>query len=395
SLKRLRGVAILIVLVSLALMMALVTELSSKEFIYYKLALNERDALQAEALAQSGANFAQLILAVQEPLQGYLTKFAEMGVQLPAYTVWELMPIDSDLLKGITEGYMPSFGLGTTEEKVEEKEKTASSSSESKKAEKEEKKGKEVKTFGPYEAPEGGFGAFVGSFSTEIEDEERKISIRKWAKPGTNYPRRKLIADEIFRLLNKPENVHLFDGTYGDNKNISPAQLVGYIYDYLNDEDGAVDVTAPAQEWGRSLVGNKKSYYDPNTPEIQPRRAIPDSEMELRLIPGVTDAIYHLLSKYLTIYAENDKINILTASDAVLGTIFYLCAKNRDQGQLAQPGFSDELIASWKKKRDEGNFKPSAEGVISFLEENRVEVDKEECTKSVGSESKTFTVKST
>src|SRR5437762_2975429 len=102
--KKLRGVAILIVLISIALMMSIVTDLSTRETVYYKLALNERDALQAEALAQSGANFAQLILVVQEPLQNYLTNFAKLGIKMPAYTVWELMPIDSNLLKGIIEG---------------------------------------------------------------------------------------------------------------------------------------------------------------------------------------------------------------------------------------------------------------------------------------------------
>ncbi len=99
-----RGVAILMVLVSLALMMAVVTELSSKELVRYKLAVNERDALQADALAESGANFAQVILTVQEPLQAYMANFAKLGVQLPAYTIWKLFPIDSDLLKGITDG---------------------------------------------------------------------------------------------------------------------------------------------------------------------------------------------------------------------------------------------------------------------------------------------------
>lgn len=390
SKKKFRGVAILIVLVALALMMAIVTELSSKELIYYKLAINERDALQAEALAQSGANFAQIVLSVQESLQGYLTKFAQMGVQLPSYTVWELMPVDSDLLKGITEGFVPDFGFGKSEQD-QGKEKA----SDKKVAQKDEIKAKEVKTYGPYEVPEGGYGGFVGRFSTEIEDEEKKISLRKWTKASTTNAKRKLIADQIFRILSKPENAELFDGSLGDNKNIGPSQLVGYIYDYLNDEDGAVDVSAAAKDWGRILVGNKKSYYDPDTPEVAPRRAPMDSLGELRLIPGMTDAIYQLLAKHLTIYGENDKTNILTASDEMLSSIFYVCAKNRDSGPLQQQGFSDELVASWKKKRSEGQFTPSAEGVIAHLEENRVEVDKEECTKSVGTESKTFTVKST
>ena len=116
---------------------------------------------------------------------------------------------------------------------------------------------------------------------------------------------------------------------------------------------------------------------------------------ELRRIPGVTDAIFNLLSKYLTIYAEDDKINILTAPNEVLATMFFACAKNKESGTMQQPAFVDELVASWNKKKDEGSFNPSEEGVAAHLEENGVEVDKKECKETLGTESKTFTIKST
>ncbi len=380
-----RGVAILTVLVSLALMMALVTELSSKETVRYKLALNERDALQAEALAESGVNFSKIILTVQETLQVYLANFAKMGVQLPAFTVWELMPIDSDLLKGITDGsFMPDFGLGGA--------KTASSKSEAPPKVANETVAKEVPLFGPYEAPEGGYGAFRGRFSSEIEDEEKKISLRRWSK--LDPPRRKIVADQLFRILSKPENAVLFDGTLGNKRNISPSQLIGNIYDYISEDDLAVDVSAPAKDWGRNLSGDKKSAYI-DSPGIIPKRAPMDSPAELRLVPGMTDAIYQVLTKHITIYGESDKINILSASDEVLGTIFYLCAKNRETSPLQRLGFEQGLLTEWHRKKNDGKLEISAEGIIAHLEENGVEVDKEECAKNIGTESKTFTVKST
>ena len=94
---KLRGVALMIVLISLALMTALISELSTRELVYYKLAINERDALKAEALAESGIRLAQLILLVQEPLQTYLVNLAKMGIPLPilcylgVITDWELL----------------------------------------------------------------------------------------------------------------------------------------------------------------------------------------------------------------------------------------------------------------------------------------------------------------
>jgi hypothetical protein len=383
--KKVRGVAILMVLVSLAMLMAVVTEFSTKELVRYKLAINERDALQAEALAQSGANFAQLILMVQEPLQSYMTNFAKTGVQLPAYTIWELMPIDSTLLKGITDGsFMPDIFSDQKKETNAQEKKTLIS----------EDKVEEEPLFGPYKTPEGGYGGFRGRFSTAIEDEERKISIRKWAKPQTPFPKRKMIADQLFRILSKKEYEHLFDGSMGDNRNIGPSQLIGNIYDYISPEDRAVDVSAPKEDWGRNLLGDKRSHYF-DTPLIGPKRAPIDSLAELRLIPGVTDAIYQILSKIITIYGEGDSINILSASDEVLGSAFYLCAKNKEFGSFQRPNFEVDLLADWNQKKNEGALEISADGVMKFLQEHGVEVDKDVCSKSIGTESKTFTVKST
>jgi hypothetical protein len=383
--KKAHGVAILTVMVSLALMMAIVTELSSKELVRYKLAMGDLQALQAEALAQSGANFAQIILTVQEPLQGYLSNFAKMGVSLPAYTVWELMPIDSDLLKGITDGsFLPDFGLSKDKKETadEEKKKTLIA----------DNKAKNVPLTGPYEAPEGGYGGFRGRFSTEIEDEEKKISLRRWAKHEP--PKQKMIADQIFRVLSKPENSILFDGSTGDNKNIGPSQLIGNIYDYISEDDRSVDVNAPKERFGRDMAGDKRVYYS-DMPGISPKKAPMDSTAELRLVPGMTDAIFQVLSKVITIYGESDKINILSASDDVLASLFFVCAKNRESGQFQQPAFASDLVQEWNRKKNEGSLQISAEGLISHLEESGVIVDKEECEKSIGTESKTFTVKST
>ncbi len=269
--KKARGVAILLVMVSIALMMAVVTEMSIKETMRYKLAINDRDALQAEALAQSGVGFAQLILTVQEPLQKYMATFAKSGIQLPAYTVWDLMPIDSDLLKGITDGsFMPDFSFlsGDKDKKPDEQKKTPIA----------ETKAKEVPLHGPYEAPEGGYGGFAGRFSVEIKDEESKISIRKWPKQPPK--KQKMIADQIFRILAKKENEFLFDNRMGNTTNVRPGQLIGNIYDYISDDERAVDISAPAARWGLDKLGDKRAQYM-DSPGITPKRAPMDSIAEI------------------------------------------------------------------------------------------------------------------
>lgn len=393
--RSMRGVAILTVMVSLALMAAVVTELMTRETVRYKLALNERDALQAEALAQSGANFAQLILTVQEPLQKYMATFAKSGMQLPAYTVWDLMPIDSDLLKGITDGsFMPDFGFLTPGKDGAEKSGTIFGSKESENEKKtlvSDNKAKDVPLFGPYEAPQGGYGAFTGRFSTEIKDEESKISIRKWPKHPSK--KQKAIADQIFRVLSKKENEFLFDSRMGNHTGVGPAQLIGNIYDYISDDERAVDIGATEQRWGLDKIGDKRSQYVDSP--IIPKRAPMDTIAELRLVPGMTDAIYQVLTKILSIHAEGETINILSATDDVLATVFYICAKSPETSPFMRPGFEAEVLADWNRKKNEGEQQISADGIIAHLELHGVDVDKEECKKEVGTASKVFTVKST
>jgi hypothetical protein len=378
-----RGVAILSVMVSLALLMAIVTEMGSKEIIRYKLAINDRDALQAEALAESGANFAQLLLMVQEPLQGYLNNFVQMGIDLPAYTVADLFPINSDLLKGIfTQGFVPDFTTDANKKAADA----------DKKIEKKPSEQKEQLIFGDYVAPENGYGGFQGSFFTEIEDEEKKISIKDW--PKIDFPKRKLLADQIYRLLTKPENIKIFEEKELFRARVTPEQIIGNIYDYLSEGDLAVDVTASAADWGRLTSGDKKSRYI-DSPGILPKKAPMDSISELRLIPGINDTLYQLLAKNLTVYGESGKINILSASDDMLGLVFYMCTKNRESSAWQRAGFEEFIISEWRRKKGEGTAKLTMDGIIAHLEENQLEADKESCEKNVGNESKTFTVKST
>jgi len=120
-----------------------------------------------------------------------------------------------------------------------------------------------------------------------------------------------------------------------------------------------------------------------------------DSIGELRLVPGVNDGLYQLLSKIITIYGESESINLLSASDQILAAAFYLCVKNKESSPFQRYGFDTELMTDWNHKKDEGTLEMSVEGVMKFLEGHGIEVDKQECPKVIGMESKTFTVKST
>jgi hypothetical protein len=113
-------------------------------------------------------NVARLMLIIQGKIQPYISTFASMGVALPHYTIWELLPLESEMLKGLTTGDLAgSLGLDVSDALKKRQEKRS------------EKKEKKFET--TFDEPEGGFGAFEGTFNITIQDEESKITLRKWA----------------------------------------------------------------------------------------------------------------------------------------------------------------------------------------------------------------------
>ena len=305
NISRVKGVAILTVMISIVLMMAVISDLSSKEMVKYKIAINERDALEAEALAQSAINFAQVILMLQEPLQDMLAKAAEYGIPLPHYTVWKILPITSDLLSTfLSEGSLFDFDN------------------------QDKQKSDNQRITGPYTPAKNGYGGFRGTFKCDISDEESKISIRKWSKLNS-FPKKKLIFDQLLAILQRPQYQFLFDGSLKDNNTFSAKNILGNIYDYTSAEDFSINVDSTADNFGREKMGDKMTNYV-LTPNIRPKNAPFDSLAELRLVPGVTDAVYSVLAKYVSIYSESEKINILSADDDMLANVFYLCAKEKD-----------------------------------------------------------------
>ena len=117
------AVALVMVQVALVLLAVIVTDMSVSETVRYKLATFDRDSLKAEALAKSGLEAARLVVAVQAKLQPLLNQIVGgLGIPLPEYTIWRLIPMDSEILKGLIDGSIQqSFGrtLDESEENLD------------------------------------------------------------------------------------------------------------------------------------------------------------------------------------------------------------------------------------------------------------------------------------
>ncbi|MEM7589258.1 MAG: hypothetical protein AAF320_03760 [Myxococcota bacterium] len=377
--------ALLMALSMLVLLSAVVADLSYRESIRYKLAVHHRDALQARALAEGGVEFARLILVVQDKLQGYLNAASQMGMPLPAPVVWQLIPLHSDLFKQLVSGdLLMALGMDVSEA-LQNRQQQA--------AQQDDDKKKDAKAF---VKPKGGFGAFQGSFAVEIVDEESKISLRPWAAQTTSTQLKKAVADKLHALFSPVRHDDLFHSQAGA-VGVDRWSLVGNLYDYTQSGDRRIDPQAPAQYWGRATGGSKSNLYV-STPHVAPKKAYFDSQEELRLVHGMTDAHMETFGDAVTIYGgdQEGKVNILTASDQVVEALIRYCAKRPDDSRLRVKAVMVELLKRWQEHRmgkDKKQATPSA--FVGFLQEQKVEIDPQKCADAVTDRSQVFTIRST
>ena len=378
---RARGMALLMVMISLALISAVVTDLLVDQTSSYQVALRQRDILKAEALAESGLNLSQLFLIIQNSIQTYFTQFAEMGVPLPQQTVWEMLPIDSNLFSGLVSGDLATtLGVDVSEavkkRKEEEKQKLE------KKAKEREQKTRSSE--GVFEPPEGGFGAFEGTFKVSVVDEESKISFREWTGIGSaeRIKVRKLLAS----LMAPQKYNYLF-------RKISRAELLANIYDYLDIDEIRINPTATGEAWGSPYGGSEKDLYV-DARGISPKNAYFDSLEELNLVAGFTDKHYEAFSDALTIYGQDQKINILSAKEPVIEALVRYCAQNELDPQLQQQQWVDAVVKQWMQNKTGGGGSISPDGFVQFLTKLPLSVDPKGCKDALGVESKNFILKS-
>ena len=387
------GVALLTVMVALALMSAVVTDLGSNELVRYRLACNDRDALKAQALAESSTNLSRLLLAMQSAVQPMLTQVAAMGLPLPALTFWELVPLDSELLKGLTSGELQSaLGLDVSAAVEERKTKLADKMEEKRASFDRDKDGAGS---GPFEPPESGFGMFDGQFTAKIVDEEHKAaSLRGWAQAVT--PQQKFpFAQRIFNVVQPERYDFLFEDRDAQGNRTDRYELIAALHDWIDDNQEATDARADQNSWGRITVGSEDAQYSSGY-KVEPKNSYFDSPGELRLVRGVTDAHLRAFGDALSIYGEG-KVNLLSAPDSTVESLVFACAEPGEP-LVQNPQWMEETVITWRQFKTLGPLAGggpiNAEGFVQLLDARGLRANAE-CKNLMSTESRNFTVEAT
>jgi hypothetical protein len=350
-------------------MSAIVTDLGNNEIVRYRLASNDRDAMKAQALAESSLNIARLLLAMQDAVQPMITQLSQTGIPLPAHTFWQLIPLDSELLKGLTSGELQgTLGMNVDAALEQRRVKQAAEAEEARASFDPAKPGAGKE---PFEAPEGGFGAFDGTFRADIQDEEQKpATLRGWAttiSPAQCYA----YAQRIFHVLEPNRYDFLFEDRDSQGNRTSREELIANLYDWLDENQDS-------------------SGY-----KVEPKNAYFDSPGELRLVRGMDDAHLRAFGDKISIYGEG-RVNVLSAPIESIEALIYSCAQPNEP-LLFNPTWMQETLTGWEQSKTlgilGGGFPPTPDGLIGYLDSRGLTVTPQ-CKDFMGTESHNFTVRS-
>ena len=266
--RRERGIALLVVLSTLALIAATVADFQFNSRVDLQLALNARDGLQAEYNALSAMRLRAMILKqgrqVDAAVRGLVGAIGMDAGALPSIgQMLEMVPVDCGLMSAIAKLPGAAAAEGDEEQNI-----------------------------------------FDGDCSAVSHSEHAKISLNSLVT--TNPTANRQVTQLLVALLSNPAFERHFqeddrNGTHAE----TPAELVGAIADWI-DRDTVQAVNG---------VGDEDRYYQFLKVPYKSKNAPFDSLAELKLVHGIDDELFDILKNVVTIYADSTQIELATASD--------------------------------------------------------------------------------
>jgi general secretion pathway protein K len=352
ALRRQRGVALIIAVVSITLLTVVATEFAYNTRVDLQLATNQRDEVQALYMARSGVALSRLLLRFQKQvdqtpipnigsiLGGLTGGGTAPGGQQPASSLniqlWKLARVDCHMLKGLVAG----GGEGTGEEEEKAPAPTLHEDDEGEGA-------AELAVTGARRS----FGSFSGCFLSTIQDEEEKLNLlRLNAGQGDAMP----TAMRLLDMLGDKRFEFLFSREDANGVRVNPQDVVIAIRDWMDDNktQSALDLVSAAGPFadGFSDEGSPYSRYEPR---YEPKNSRFDSLDELYRVHGVNDRFMAAFRDRLTVYPDmNAKPNVNT-DDPLMMYMAILSAADpaRPDPRLKDPVFVQELISRIRSAR--------------------------------------------
>jgi general secretion pathway protein K len=320
-----RGAALLIVILTIAVLTALTVDLAYNTRVSLQIAANARDELRATYMAKSAVNVSRLVLHFQQKLNSAGAIGAQALAQLGlggqqgsaggaaagsassfSFRLWEIIPVDSLTIGALFTGHPAE-------------------------------KAAEAKAARPSPA---------ASFQAKIDDEERKVNVAQFA--GLSL----VAAPQLQRFLLATRDARydvLFDREDENGNRFTRRDVAVNLKDWV-DEDTTTSVIGlnPAAPFENGF-GDENQIYQRGEDRYFAKNDRFDSLDELYLVGGVTDAFMAAFADNLTVYPDvNATININTADpeQMMVNVLVMSNPPGIPQPPLLDPAFPTKLNAA-------------------------------------------------
>lgn len=370
-----RGVALILVLTTIAILTAIGVDFSYSSRVSLKLAENLRDETRAYYMARSAVNLSRLLLhfqkqvdqmggqltqgltqmlqqgkppqqtgigSVGQPLQGQqAAASSSLGIRL-----WEILPIDSNAFGALMSGNVAGIDAAKQAPQVENQ---------------------------PVEAKQPtthAFGEFDGSFNAKIVDENSRINVQGLDGIG-GAPLATVI--QLRAMMSDPKYDFIFDEEDANHDRVRRDDVILAMKDWIDiDETGsAFDPTNPNQF--ANGFSDENGAYDRYDPRYKAKNGRFDSLQELYMVRGVNDRFMAAFGDRLTIWPDiNAKLNINTNDPQQMLTNILIAAINPNDPALRDPRLLQTILQEIQLRKMFSFFGMSAQDFVSILQANGI-----------------------
>ncbi len=325
-----RGVALLIVVVSIAILATVAAEFAYSSRVDLELATHERDALRAEYLARSGLGMARLLLQFQKQLDVSMQTLTSSipGLAGSSFNLqlWRMAHVDCQTLgRFLPDGADAGFGAP--------KKKSA------------DPRAGDGQMSG-LGTPFIDYGSFRGCYGSIIEDEEAKLNVNQLDSLLTAGAGGAAV-QRLYLLLTDKRFEFVFDKEDANNVKITATDALINIKDWADSDDlvSALAVSATGAQVSAGFA-DEPGLYSKYLPRYRPKNASMDSLDELYFVHGIGDRFMAAFGERLTVYPDvNALLNVNTDDPIVLALAIRTAADPaKPDGRLADPVFLDSLV---------------------------------------------------
>jgi general secretion pathway protein K len=306
--RRERGVALIMVLLSVVTLTVFLTDLQQESSGTFAAAVAARDRVRAEYNAKSAVNLSRLLIAI-EPTVRNAVKSSILGAllkgRLPQIPVWEFA---NDVLGAYNcpdnaEGFTSLTGVDVAA-------------------------GENL-----------GLGEGAGCFDLVIVDEDSKINANAAARSNAVSSLR--LATQLLGAIGGTQHDPLFQEVDADGQHTDRTTLCAALIDWADGDEKLenCDITGTA-----APSGVEDNYYQTLGLDYFRKNAAFDSLEELRLVRGVSDEFWATFvdpdptdpkARVMTVWGQGEKINVNTANAQTLLAV--VCANAPDAALCLDP----------------------------------------------------------